>query len=68
MKAASGFGLIELVDRCEKYLIGNIKLQNCVQLYTVAEELGTKNLRDHCSSLISCHWVSKLLKYKNELK
>ncbi|XP_011501853.1 PREDICTED: rabankyrin-5 [Ceratosolen solmsi marchali] len=56
MKAASGFGLIELVDRCEKYLIANIKLQDCVRLYTVAEELGTTKLRDHCSSLISCHW------------
>ncbi|KAJ8676247.1 hypothetical protein QAD02_012033 [Eretmocerus hayati] len=56
MKAASGFGLTELVDRCEKYLIGSIKLQDCVRFYTVAEELGTKKLRDHCSSLISCHW------------
>ncbi|XP_014208933.1 rabankyrin-5 isoform X2 [Copidosoma floridanum] len=56
MKAASGFGLIELVDRCERYLIGSVKLQDCVRLYTVAEELGAKKLRDHCSSLISCHW------------
>ncbi|XP_008205232.1 rabankyrin-5 isoform X2 [Nasonia vitripennis] len=56
MKAASGFGLTELVDRCEKYLIGSVKLQDCVRLYTIAEELGTKKLRDHCSSLISCHW------------
>ena len=61
MKAASGFGLTELVDRCEKYLIGSVKLEDCVRLYTIAEELGTKKLRDHCSSLISCHWVSDLL-------
>ncbi|XP_058788653.1 rabankyrin-5 [Phymastichus coffea] len=56
MKAAAGFGLTELVDKCERYLIGSVKLQDCVKLYTVAEELGTKKLRDHCSSLISCHW------------
>lgn len=61
MKAASGFGLTELVDRCEKYLIGSVKLQDCVRLYTIAEELGTKKLRDHCSSLISCHWVRLFL-------
>lgn len=58
MKAASGFALTELVYRCEKYLIGSVKLQDCVRLYTIAEELGAKKLRDHCSSLISCHWVS----------
>lgn len=57
MKAAAGFGLTELVDKCERYLIGSVKLQDCVRLYTAAEELGTKKLRDHCSSLISCHWV-----------
>ncbi|KAL7303079.1 hypothetical protein TKK_0004294 [Trichogramma kaykai] len=56
MKAASSFGLTELMERCEKYLMGNVKLQDCVKLYTIAEELGTKKLRDHCSSLISCHW------------
>ncbi|XP_014229483.1 rabankyrin-5 [Trichogramma pretiosum] len=56
MKAASSFGLTELMERCEKYLMGNVQLQDCVKLYTIAEELGTKKLRDHCSSLISCHW------------
>ncbi|XP_076282442.1 rabankyrin-5 [Lasioglossum baleicum] len=56
MKAASNFQLIELVDQCEKYLIGIVGLKDCVQLYAAAEELGTQKLKEHCSSLISAHW------------
>ncbi|XP_046739305.1 rabankyrin-5 isoform X1 [Diprion similis] len=56
MKAASRFQLLELVDQCEKNLIGTVSLRDCVHLYTAAEELGTIALRDHCSSLISVHW------------
>ncbi|XP_043485040.1 rabankyrin-5 [Leptopilina heterotoma] len=56
MKAASNFHLNELVEKCEIYLIGKVELKDCVSLYTVAEELGTQKLRDHCSSLISAHW------------
>ncbi|KAF3421180.1 hypothetical protein E2986_08653 [Frieseomelitta varia] len=56
MKAASNFQLMELVEQCEKYLIGIVGLKNCVQLYAVAEELGTLKLKEHCSSLISAHW------------
>ncbi|KAK9304700.1 hypothetical protein QLX08_004104 [Tetragonisca angustula] len=56
MKAASNFQLMELVEQCEKYLIGVVGLKNCVQLYAAAEELGTLKLKEHCSSLISAHW------------
>lgn len=59
MKAASNFQLMELVEQCEKYLIGIVGLKNCVQLYAVAEELGTLKLKEHCSSLISAHWVRR---------
>lgn len=61
MKAASGFQLTELVELCEKYLIGTVGLKDCVQLYATAEELGTQQLKEHCSSLISAHWVRCLL-------
>ncbi|XP_015593022.1 rabankyrin-5 isoform X2 [Cephus cinctus] len=56
MRAATSFQLLDLVEQCEKYLIGITSLQDCVRFYTAAEELGTTNLRDHCSSLISTHW------------
>ncbi|XP_047363247.1 rabankyrin-5 isoform X1 [Vespa velutina] len=56
MRAASSFQLSELVEQCEKYLIGVVGLKDCVRLYVAAEELGVQKLRDHCSSLISAHW------------
>ena len=59
MKAASTFQLIELVEKSETYLIGKVDLKDCVRLYTAAEELNTERLRDHCSSLISAHWVKE---------
>lgn len=60
MRAASSFQLSELVEQCERYLIGVVGLKDCVQLYVAAEELGVQKLRDHCSSLISAHWVGKV--------
>ncbi|CAL7948855.1 unnamed protein product [Xylocopa violacea] len=56
MKAACNFQLSELVEQCEKYLIGIVSLKDCVQLYAAAEELGAQKLKEHCSSLISAHW------------
>ncbi|EFN77373.1 rabankyrin-5 [Harpegnathos saltator] len=56
MKAAASFQLSELVDQCEKYLIGTVGLKDCVVLYAAAEELGTMKLKEHCGSLISAHW------------
>lgn len=63
MKAASNFQLSELVDQCERYLIGVVELKNCVELYAAAEELGTLRLKEHCSSLISSHWVGLIVQY-----
>lgn len=60
MKAASNFQLLDLVDQCERYLIGIVGLKDCVQLYAAAEELGAQRLKEHCSSLISAHWVRKV--------
>lgn len=57
MRAASSFQLQELTEQCERFLIGIVDLRDCVRFYTAAEELGVKKLRDHCSSLISAHWV-----------
>lgn len=56
MKAASNFQLLDLIDQCERYLIGIVGLKDCVQLYAAAEELGAQRLKEHCSSLISAHW------------
>lgn len=56
MKAAAGFQLSEMVDQCERYLIGTVGLKDCVELYAAAEELGALKLKEHCSSLISAHW------------
>lgn len=57
MRAAAAFRLSELVDQCERFLIGTVGLKDCVGLYAAAEELGTSKLKEHCSSLISVHWV-----------
>lgn len=43
--------------RCEKALMGWVTVRNCVRLYTTADEIGAETLRDHCSALISTHWV-----------
>lgn len=45
-------------NRCEKALMGWVTVRNCVRLYTTADEIGAETLRDHCSTLISTHWVS----------
>ena len=38
--------------------MGRADVSNCVKLYTTADEIGANTLRDHCSTLISTHWVS----------
>lgn len=58
MKAAALFQLIELQLQCETYLIGTVSLRDCVALYTAAVQLNADKLREHCSSLISTHWVN----------
>jgi len=63
MRAAVGFQLSELVEQSERYLIGTVGLKDCVGLYAAAEELGTLKLKEHCSSLISAHWVRLSQRY-----
>lgn len=43
--------------RCEKALMASVNVKNCVKFYTTADEIGAYTLKDHCSSLISAHWV-----------
>ena len=57
MKLAASFQLKELVAKCEIHLISTVILNDCVKFYIVAEETGADKLKDHCSSLISSHWV-----------
>ena len=57
MKAAKSFDLPQLLVLCERALIASVHIKNCIKLYTTAEEIGAKELQDHCSRLISTHWV-----------
>ena len=57
MKAAKNFDLPTLLVLCERSLIASVSIKNCIKLYTTAEEIGAKELQDHCSQLISSHWV-----------
>lgn len=43
--------------RCEKALMASVNVKNCVKFYTTADEIGAHTLKEHCSSLISTHWV-----------
>eukprot|EP00093_Oithona_nana_P001536 01536.XXX_6383_5822_1 [CDS] Oithona nana genome sequencing. len=56
MKAAKNFELPYLLVMCERALIASVQLHNCIRLYTTAEEIGAKELKEHCSRLISTHW------------
>ena len=57
MKAAKSFDLPHLLVLCERALIASVQLRNCIRLYTTAEEIGALELKEHCSQLISTHWV-----------
>ena len=57
MKAAKYFDLPTLLVLCERALIASVSIKNCIKLYTTAEEIGAKELQDHCSQLIESHWV-----------
>lgn len=35
-----------------------VNVKNCVRFYSTADEIGAETLKQHCSSLISTHWVS----------
>jgi len=57
MREAGKLGLAGLVARCERGLVAEAGRDNCVRLYTAADEVNAEGLRDHCSGLISAHWV-----------
>ena len=40
--------------------MGSVTVHNCVKLYTTADEISAETLRDHCSLLISTHWVCEI--------
>ena len=63
MKAAKSFELPYLLVMCERALIASVQLHNCIRLYTTAEEIGAKELKEHCSRLISTHWVINLTSF-----
>lgn len=50
--------------RCEKALMASVNVKNCVKFYTTADEIGAHTLKEHCSSLISAHWVSEDYNYQ----
>ena len=67
MKAAKNFDLPTLLVLCERALIASVSIKNCIKLYTTAEEIGAKELQDHCSQLISSHWV-RITNWKKNTK
>ena len=67
MKAAKNFDLPTLLVLCERALIASVSIKNCIKLYTTAEEIGAKELQDHCSQLISSHWV-RITNWKQNTK
>jgi hypothetical protein len=38
--------------------MASVNVRNCVRFYTTADEIGAETLKEHCSGLISAHWVS----------
>ena len=51
LKASKKFKLKLLVEICEQYLIACVNKEDCVKFYQLADEIGVKNLRNHCSQL-----------------
>lgn len=64
----NGFILTVHFYRCEKALMASVNVKNCVKLYTTADKIGAQTLKEHCSSLISAHWVRISAKKKNPFK
>ncbi len=64
MRAAHELGLSELVSRCQETLVCAVDAESCVEFYAAADEIGADALREHCSKLISAHWVGGHLRKK----
>ena len=43
---------------CERALMSEVDVKNCIRFYTTADEIGATELKNHCSQLISTHWVT----------
>lgn len=56
IRTAYEFKLHDLLETCERALISDVTVRNCVKFYSVAEEVNANNLREYCSALISTHW------------
>lgn len=41
--------------------MASVNVKNCVRFYTTADEIGADTLKEHCSTLISAHWVGAVL-------
>ena len=52
MKAAKVFDLPLLSVLRERALVTSVSIKTCIKLYTTVEEIGAKELQDHCSQLI----------------
>ncbi len=50
-------GVMLLYCRCEKALMSSVTVRNCIKFYQTAEEISAELLKQHCSQLISNHWV-----------
>lgn len=46
------------INRCENGLMSFVNMKNCIRFYQTAEEIQAELLKNHCSELISNHWVS----------
>lgn len=44
--------------------MASVSETNCIRFYTTADEIGAETLKEHCSSLISAHWVRSKLVFK----
>ena len=38
-----------------------VNMKNCIKFYQTAEEMNAELLKNHCSELISNHWVRLLI-------
>ena len=57
LKVATRFSLLPLGETCEKALMSSVNVKNCIKYYQTSEEIGANVLKEHCSELISNHWV-----------
>ncbi|XP_025829118.1 rabankyrin-5, partial [Agrilus planipennis] len=56
IQKACEYKLHGLLKRCERDLITNVSVENCVKLYSVAEQVGAVKLKEYCSEAISIYW------------